>query len=273
MPTLVPRTPATPRRLFLAPLSPKPLYRGPLRAAMARGAKRRRLGTVRRARTVREIVQDIAQEKKRQERVQAISTPHVLNTYLVGSEIAPGVGSWQRVGGHITLTGISIKGNYTNSANRVGTNVTVPTTLRIWIVSTSRNDSPLAYWYQNFNADGNLNYNTDFAQTPAGDVVRSQARLNAQEIKVHARKSIKVLPGRDTQQNNGACRNFSMFHKFKKPMVIKYNTGAGEAVPYSANQVQPNIWICFAIVQPDVLATAGQTASQGNMAFTMYYRE
>lgn len=280
MPTLVPRTPrtprgslSTPRRLFSTPRRSKmPMMNYSARARF----RNRRAGRTASRRSVRELVQDITQEKKHITELQSVTTPHSMVTMLIGRNIDEGGKSTDRISSHINLTGISIKGTYTNQSNATkafGGNVTMPTTLKIWIVRTRRNDSPIPYWFQSTTDDTNVNYNTGFTSDPTGDVARLRSRMNLEDITVLATKTYTVNPPVDIQQNFSCLRRVNMFLKFKKPIVLKYSVTTAAAPPFGATDIMPNVYVCFAIQQPNTQATVGQTLSAANLAVTTYWRE
>lgn len=276
MPTL-----ATPRRLFI-PDTPrsKPMF-------LATRGKRRKLNTLRktrrttRKRNLREIVQDLAQEKKRHDSNQTWNTLHQMGTYLCCSEIYQGVQLDQRVGNRIKLTGISIKGTLqhsgspnTNTAGTWTNTVVVPIYLRIYIVKTTREASPVGFWYQQTNNDANLNYNTGFTTDPTGDVLRSRLRINAKECHVLMRKTYRVHGHRDLQQNFEGTKQINMFYKFKKALDLQYNGPETQTTAYGADGVRPNVWVCYALFQPNTMATAsGVNLAAMNVQITTYYRE
>jgi len=267
---VTPRKASTPRRLFLSPTSAKPMY-------SARSGKRRRLRSSRKSTgprpTLRSVIQDMTQEKKRREDNIALTSLHTMNTFLVGRNIELGAGTNGRIGGHITLTGINVKGVLQNSSVVAdnGIRIVAPIMFRCWIVSTQRNDDPQSYWFQSNNSDANVNYSTGFTNDPTGDVARGRSRLNGQEIKIHAYKSIKLLPKRTAQQNNGSCRTISMYVKLDK--VLKYNTAVLSTIPYTPDQVQPNFWICTAFYNADTQTTTTDSFATANLCYTQYFRE
>lgn len=275
---------ATPRR----PTTPRRLFAGTTKKWVPTGSalqKRRRVTkyTPRssgRRKSIKDVLQDLTQEKKKYERLQAFTTMHQMQTYLCGSEIYIGPNSFQRIGAHVTLTGIGIKGvvqhsgsGNTNTSGTWTNTVGSPVTLRIWIVSTKREQDPLVYWFQKQNDDSNANYNTGATVDPAGDVARSRFRMNRQEITVHKVKSYKVYPHRDIQQNFESLKNINIYHRLKKPIVLKYNADPTKVTQFTSQEVQPNVYICYALIQPDTNATVALNLAQMNCMFTMYYRE
>lgn len=246
--------------------------------------KRRRLTkyTPRRRgrRSVKDVLQDLVQEKKKHERLQSFTTMHQMGTYLCGSEIYVGPNSSQRVGGHITLTGIGVKGvvqhSGTGNTNTAGTwtnTVGTPVTLRIWIVSTRRELDPIAYWFQAQNTDNNINYNTGATVDPTGDTARARFRMNRQEITVHKVRNYKVYPHRDIQQNFESLKNINIYYKLKKPVVLKYNGLNTQVTQFSNDQIQPNFFVCYALINPDTNGTLALNLAVMNAMITTYYRE
>lgn len=282
-----PRRLTTPRRLF-APGTTKKYVQTGRSLTKRRRITRYTPRTPRSRRSVKDILQDLTQEKKKHERLQSYTSLHQMGTYLVGSEIYTGPASFQRIGSHITLTGIGIKGTFQwagNSATSVpvggppatnsvwNNNIVVPVKLRIWLVSTKRELDPTSYWFQAQNQDNNINYNTGATADPTGDTARSRFRMNSQEIKVHMSKTYTVFPKRDIQQNFQSVVSINIYHKLKTPKVLKYNALSTQVTQHTTDQVQPNYFICYAFFQPDTGATPGQTLAQANMMFTTYYRE
>lgn len=262
----------TPRRLFPTTATKKYVVTGNKRRRITRYTPK---SSRTKRRTVREIVQDMSMEKKKNEVNQSLTNLHSMNARLVGDSILTGVAAWSRIGDRITLTGIGINGNVQNASNPIsafGGNIVVPITLKIYVVQTTRNESPIGYWFQGDNSNNNNNYNTGYTLDPTGDVARSRAKMNLTEIKILARKSVTVYPKRDIQQNFQACKNIKMYCKLKKPVVIQYNTDSA-VTPYGASELRPNIWICIVHYQPDTNATPGQTLAQTNLTYTAYYRE
>lgn len=270
-----PRRLTTPRRLF-------PMTTTKYHATGSALQKRRRVtrytprSTTRRRKTVKEIVQDLSQEKKVHTYTEGFTNKHRLDARLVGQTILPGSAKWARIGNQITLTGISIKGEFTNASNPTtafGGNTCGAIKLKIWIVQTKRNEDPTAFWFQDPNSNLLRNYNTGFTNDPTGDTNRSRARMNLLDIKVLARKSWITYPPRDIQQTFESTKSVNMFLKLKKPVVITYNSDNAVGPSYAASEVTPNIWICVTHFQPHTGVTNAQTLAQTNLSFTYYYRE
>lgn len=241
-------------------------------------AKRRRVGTVRgkRRQTVADVVRDITQEKKRQEQLQIIPAVHNAEALLMGRNIAYDSddvsGTLTRSGNNITITGISIKGHMQSQVYNIAAPGirTAPTILRIYLCTTTRNDSPLNYWWQGLNTDTN-EPNTFFPFTGLGDRDRAQHRINKLDIKILGRVSYKVTAPNFATVQNGHTVQINKFWKLNIP--VHYNTQTTTPLPYNADQVRPNVWLVMFCWNPDTLSTAASSAVAGQFVNTIYFRE
>lgn len=285
MPTLrtVYRSPArmsTPRRLFTEGV-PKMLFRTP-RSSIRRGygAKRRRVGTAkgatRRRPTVRDIVRDMAQEKKRKESEWEIEDVHQADAWLIGRDIkydnATDTGSTTRSGNLLTFTGLSIKGHFRSiePTNSVNTTRQAPVLLRLYLVSTTRQDNPLTYWWQGINSDINVP-NDNITKDRVGDSERMERRMNKLDIKILGRATYRVVHPNFATTNDGHLKIINKYWKLNVP--VHYNTDTAAAIPYGATNVRPNIWLVQMVLQPDQTATLSTSDVSGRIQMCLYFRE
>lgn len=286
----------TPRRLF----SPKPPTSSAVARTRRRGwvrmsgnpAKRRRLvatatgrrGVTRRRPTVRQIVQDMSQEKKRRERFITLPDIHNALSYLIGDDIpftngtgvgAPGAldaATSTKETNMITITGIGLKGHFRSTELPTNTTVvkTNPTQLKWYIVSTTREGNPLDYWYQQRNSDTNNSYG-DFTNDTIGDRLRQERRVNRLDIKILASGSHKVTHANFATTQIGHFVHINRYIKCN--IKIHYNAARDAGLPYGATVVRPNIWLVTMVQNPDEGTTTANEQTDGRINVTTYFRE
>lgn len=220
--------------------------------------------------TLVRAVADRSQEKKRHTSGRAGATPaSTFGSYLIGSEIAPGTGSFQRIGDVITTTRISVKYQLTASAVAGAAPQNGVSYLYMYILRTTRDQNPSVYWYQQPNSDENDAFGTA-PLTAAGDVTRMNRKLNKREIKVLAFKRHTLSPRTTTDEV--ACNHIQgQFSTKKLRMKFHYNTLPAAATPYSNTQVRPNVYFVWFILQPD--ENGARTSPLFNAEVDQYYQE
>lgn len=270
--------PPTPKRLmFQTPGSNKRARCGPSNIVVGRTTTKRRrailmTGKRGKRKSVKEIVQDITQEKKRYEQLISQTVKHVMGTFLLGEQLITGTSSSTRIGSHIRVTGLNIKGGiYYNTVSNSSN--AQPVYLNIWVVQTKRETNPEGYWWQSLNQDSNLNYSggTGPLADAAGDFVRLRLRMNRQDIKLLARRKYMVCPPRLSDPNACSVANVNFFVKMNQ--IMHFNTAAGAVPPYDASQVRPNIWVCWALSQPNPIGSVVDSNAAFTAIATMYFKE
>jgi len=289
MPT--PMRMTTPRRLFSPKVVVGRYTPGGTKRTGFRALKRRRIGTIRtkgKPKTVRDIVQEIAQTKRKRTRILTPPPVFEANATLIGNNImfADGTGGGAlpaldapdsaRESQVITLTGIALKGHFRSVEPVVATGVVLqpPTTLRWYLCTTSRADNPLNYWYQEINKNNNLPYNV-FTEDGLGDCDRIECHMNLLDIKILARGQYKVAHSNfATEQHNSRV----LVNRFiKLNMKIHYNTAKDDTPPYTEAMVRPNIWFIMCVQNANPLLVGPSAASTvettGRINLTTYWRE
>jgi len=286
MPTLrlaSPRRMSTPRRLF----TPKTGLTLPRRTYVrTRSVKRRKVATARgssrKAPTVRQIVQEMSEQKKRRDRT--INTPGLFEatSTLIGADIyqaggtgdgAPPILDPQRTlreGKDITITGIGLKGNFRSIEQAVNNIRQCPTTLKWYIVSTTRQDDPLEYWYQEWNREQNSAYE-NFPLNAIGDAQRMQRRINRLDIKILARGQYQVTHPNFATTNVGHWVPINKYVKCNIP--LHYNTAVNSPLNYLPEQVRPNVWLVLMCMNPDEAVNAANVEVDCDIKMTTYFRE
>lgn len=268
----------TPRRILMSPAGSARKRSAPATTPARRrqGVLRRKLrGSMRKVSIARIVnaVEQSAQEKKRIEIPLSIGSKRVFTSYLIGSDILAGPQSSQRIGNHITLTGVNVKGFFQNTNGVAPAATGCPLILRMYLVTTTRSDNPSSYWYQGLNADSNIGYGPApfFTNDTIGDRNRMLYRLNLQDMTLLVAKTYKVYPRLTDGVNNKTTIAFKWFKKLNVKM--HYNNPSSATPPLAADQVRPNIWLCYFLENPDVGSTDVNVFGTAQFTCTQYYRE
>lgn len=211
-------------------------------------------------------------EKKVNSFQLSYGTTRLKVNYLIGSFFLPGAQSWQRIGNKAILTGIGVKGIVRNTLVSDNDSLDIPIVVRFMIVSTKRNDSPLAYFYKNEDIDEPLNADVG-SNDATGDILRSTYKLNTQDYKIHKMWSRKVMPASIFLQNNRRYAEFNEYVRINKEM--HWNVPANDVTyPLPATQVRPNFWVILYSYQPDAtVVSAREPTFATNFTIREYYRE
>jgi len=289
MPTLrygTPRRLTSPRRLF----TPKPPPTGARRNYVwTRSMKKRRKvatarGTSTKAPTVRQIVQEMSEQKKKRDRTLVVPPVYAAAANLVGTDIylANGIGGGEpppadpphtlREDKVITITGLGLKGFFKSieAPNAVNTTRMLPTYLKWYVVTTTRQDDPLEYWYQEWNRSENRGYGS-FPFNGIGDEQRMSRRINRLDIKILARGQYMVTHPNFATTNIGHYVHINKYIKCN--IKLHYNTANDSEVPYNSEQVRPNIWVVFMCMNPDQQSPIDRIETDSDIKLTTYFRE
>lgn len=237
--------------------------------------KRRRIGTKTRRKSVKDIVQEMSQQKKRiEENITIVnrglgSSTLMLRNLRYDNDTASG--TYTRNGNLVTLTGLGIKGHLVSQEPAGNTRANTHY-LKWYVVTTQREGSPLAYWFQKNQGDGNLNYNLDFTNDFQGDYNRQQARMNKLDIKILGKGVITCQHPNNATSTYRACVPFSAYVKCN--IKVHFNTSETDPIPYGVGNVRPNIWFVVLSQNPDnFLTTSTACDVGGSIIVTQYFRE
>ena len=166
------------------------------------------------------------------------------------------------------MTRFTLKYNFSQNAIPAPTapGCTGPLLLKMYLVSTTRSDSPKAYWYQRANSDA-----TDNFDTRVGGQAKITAKVNTQEIRILGSKTVKV--GGRTNGYDPMCAHASGQFTVKMNKKIKYTVAVGDVNPYPAVAVRPNVWFCFYLTDPDANATSTSTDGSFFGQYTINYTD
>lgn len=269
---------ATPRRLFMSPAGSARKRSAPgtaMRSKFGPHLAKVRVRSTPKRMTVKKLIQKVAetaQEKKRQESPLSVGTKRSWTEYLIGSDIAPAAGSFNRIGGHITVTGVSVKGSFQNLNGVAPGAPASPLILKMYLVTTDRSDSPRTFWFQDQNNDRNIAYNDPlFTNDPAGDRLKMRYRLNLQDMKILKKAQYKVYPRLTDGVNNKTIVSINWYKKLD--VKFHYNVPPAQAIPYSADAVRPNIWLCYFLENPDVGSVDANMFGNAQFTCVTYFRE
>lgn len=265
----------TPRRLRFAETPRGSTPRGAKRGApMTMSSRKRSTKRVRITKVsggVKKILKDALLEKKRTEEPLAVLNKRDFRSYLIGSNIVVGAQSFQRIGNRITLTGIGLKGNVRWTGLVTGVSVS-PVILKMYIVSTTRSDNPLSYWYQAVGNDNNISYNdAGFTADALGDSIRTRFRLNLQDIKLLWHRRKKIYPRLVDGVNNRTAQDIKYFKKLN--INMHYNTPAGGAIPFGQDAVRPNVFFIWFMENPDTGSVDANCNAAANINLCQYFTE
>jgi len=290
MPTLRYGTPArrmtSPRRLFTPKTGLTGVRRNYVWTKSMR--KRRKVSTVRgtstRPPSVRQIVQEMSEQKKKRDRT--IDTPDIFEatSTLIGNDIylangtaggAPPIedpAHTLREDKCITITGIGLRGYFKSieNPNSVNTVRVLPTFLKWYLVSTTRQDDPLEYWYQEWNRSSNAAYSS-FSANALGDETRMTRRINRLDIKILARGQYSVTHPNFATTNIGHYVHINKY--IKTNLKIHYNVANDSDCPYNSEQVRPNVWLVLMCMNPDTNSPIDKIETDTYIKLTTYFRE
>lgn len=250
--------------------------------------KRRKVSTPRgnttRAPSVRQIVQEMSEQKKKRDRTIDAPDLHEATSTLIGADIylsngtgpgAPPVADpphTLREDRCITVTGIGLKGYFKSieNPNSVNTVRCLPTTLKWYLVSTTRQDDPLEYWYQEWNRSSNASY-ASFSANAIGDEERWNRRINRLDIKILARGQYSVTHPNFATTNIGHYVHINKY--IKTNIKIHYNVAVDTETPYNSEQVRPNVWLVMMCMNPDTQSPIDKVETDSFIKLTTYFRE
>jgi len=279
------RVMTTPRRLFTPKTGLTSVRRTWVRT---RSNKRRKVATARgvstRAPSVRQIVQEMSEQKKKRDVSLDVPAVYDATAWLVGSDIylangtaggAPPVADpphTLREDKIITVTGLGLKGFFKSieSPNNVNTVRMLPTYLKWYVVSTTRQDNPLDYWYQEWNRSENKGYFT-FPLNGIGDEQRMSRRINRLDIKILARGQYMVTHPNFATTNIGHYVHINKYIKCN--IKLHYNCAVDSPVNFLPEQVRPNVWVILMCMNPDSQSPIDRIETDSDIKLTTYFRE
>lgn len=218
---------------------------------------------LKRSRAVTAMKKSIVAATQEKKTYSSLATNASINNYVatVFGLTAPVVGpsNYQRIGNHVTLSGVRVNCNWTQTNNFTDDPAHCVYVYMFIVRSFRSGDSFSSRWFLNGS-------NEPVSFGSASELQRSEYRINTKENKVYFKKRVKL-----EHYKPGNNAKYSYLNDFYVPLNVKIKFDDDDAT--ASGEIYPKVSVVIYALAPDQNPYVSNPEVSLNSYITWYYRE